>query len=276
MNAAFAKSFGRDGPGMSGGREMLRVSGIFCATVLLFQPGIPCALAEPGSASTTEIHGDLITPAPVNSNQLGQVVLSADTNPRKHTPIPSTQQRMVMYQLKMDQLTDEQPVNSAPPASAVPTNLPGLGQATEPLLPGYLGVGFEKLAAFDFALTDALVKGAPADGAPSAPSPSQIPEDIRKLDGQRVGIRGFLLPVKMDDGLAVEFLLMRDRSFCCYGAPPKINQWITVRLPGRGVKPVMDQVITVYGTLHVAEMRENGFLVGIYALKADKITGLPD
>jgi hypothetical protein len=203
-------------------------------------------------------------------------MLSVDTNPRKHKPIPSTQQRMVIFQLKMDQLTDEQPVTSAPPAPAVPTNLPGLGQATEPLLPGYLGVGFEKLAAFDFALTDALVKGAPADGAASAPSTSQIPEDIRKLDGQRVGIRGFLLPVRMDDGLAVEFLLMRDRSFCCYGAPPKINQWITVRLQGRGVKPVMDQVITVYGTLHVAEMRENGFLVGIYALEADKITGLPD
>jgi len=183
---------------------------------------------------------------------------------------------MVMYQLKMDQLTDEQPVNNTPPVPAVPTNLPGLGQTTEPLLPGYLGVGFEKLGAFDFALTDELVKGAPADGASSAPPASQIPEDIRKLDGQRVGIRGFLLPVRMDDGLAVEFLLMRDRSFCCYGAPPKINQWITVRLQGRGVKPVMDQVITVYGTLHVAEMRENGFLVGIYALNADKITGLPD
>jgi hypothetical protein len=121
-------------------------------------------------------------------------------------------------------------------------------------------------------LTDALVKSAPADGA----SPSQIPDDIRKLDGQQVGIRGFLLPVKMNDGLAVEFLLMRDRSFCCYGAPPKINQWITVRMRYRGVKPVMDQVITVYGTLHVAEMRENGYLVGIYALSADKITGLPD
>src|SRR5208337_499194 len=114
-----------------------------------------------------------------------------------------------------------------------------------------------------------IVKGVPDTGPTSAPA-SRIPDDIRKLDGRQVGIRGFLLPVKMEDGLAVEFLLMRDRSFCCYGAPPKINQWITVRLKGRGVKPVMDQVITVYGTLHVAEMRENGFLVGIYALDADK------
>jgi hypothetical protein len=247
--------------------------GAICLAAWLFLPGATPATAGPESNATPQVHGDLITPAPVNSNQLGQVMLSADSKSRKHARIPSTQQRMVMYQLKMDQLTDEQPINSA---STVPTNLPGPGPATEPMLPGYLGVGFEKLAAFDFALTDALVKRAPQDGAsPAAPS-SQIPEDIRKLDGQRVGIRGFLLPVKMDDGLAVEFLLMRDRSFCCYGAPPKINQWITVHLSGRGVKPVMDQVITVYGTLHVAEMRENGFLVGIYELNADKIAGLPD
>jgi hypothetical protein len=247
--------------------------GAICLAAWLLAPGVISATAGPESASTPQVHGDLITPAPVNSNQLGQVMLSADSTPRKQAPIASTQQRMVMYQLKMDQLTDEQPVNGAP---AAPTNLPAPGPATESLLPGYIGVGFEKLASFDFTLTDELVKSAPQDGAASAPPASQIPEDVRKLDGQQVGIRGFLLPVKMDGGLAVEFLLMRDRSFCCYGAPPKINQWITVRVNGRGVKPVMDQVITVYGTLHVAEMRENGFLVGIYALNADKIAGLPD
>ena len=251
----------------------MRFVGAIRLAAWLFVVGAMSAQADPQGAPSEQVHGDLITPAPVNSNQLGQVMLSADAKPRKQASIPSTQQRMVMYQLKMDQLTDEQPVNSTP---TVPTNLPGLGPATEPLLPGYVGVGFEKLATFDFTLTDALVKGAPQDGVASAPPARQIPEDIRKLDGQRVGIRGFLLPVKMDDGLVVEFLLMRDRSFCCYGAPPKINQWITVHLNGRGVKPVMDQVITVYGTLHVAEMRENGFLVGIYALNADKITGLPD
>ena len=38
----------------------------------------------------------------------------------------------------------------------------------------------------------------------------------------------------------------------------------------------MDQVITVCSTLHVGEMRGNGYLVGIYALDADEITGLPD
>jgi hypothetical protein len=220
-------------------------------------------------SSGAAVQGELITP-PVNSNQIGQVMLAAETGRREHAAIPSTQQRLVMFQLKLDQLMDEQPVNNSPTANA-PANLPGIGTATEPLLPGYTDVGFEKLAGFDFPLTDALVKGM---AQPTAPG--QIPDDVRKLDGQRAGIRGFLLPVKMDGGRAVEFLLMRDRSFCCYGAPPRINQWITVRVKERGVKPVMDQVITVYGTFHVGEMRENGQLVGIYALDADRVTGLPD
>ncbi len=248
---------------------LLLLAGAICVIAFFLQRGGVLTDAKPPTSSAAAIQGELITPPPVNSNQIGQVMLAA-TDRGRRGPLPSTQQRLVMFQLRLDQLTDEQPVNNSPTANA-PANLPGIGTATEPLLPGYADVGFEKLAGFDFPLTDALVKGT---AQPTAPG--QIPDDVRKLDGERAGIRGFLLPVKMDGGRAVEFLLMRDRSFCCYGAPPRINQWITVRMKDRGVKPVMDQVITVYGTLHVGEMRENGQLVGIYTLDADRVTGLTD
>jgi len=65
-------------------------------------------------------------------------------------------------------------------------------------------------------------------------------------------------------------LIMRDQSLCCYGVVPKINEWISVKMQGRGVKAVMDQPVTLYGTLHVGEMRENGYLVGIFALDGEK------
>jgi hypothetical protein len=93
------------------------------------------------------------------------------------------------------------------------------------------------------------------------------------LDGKKVVIQGFLLPVKMDDGLAVEFLLMRNQSMCCYGVPPKINEWISVKMTGKGVKAVMDQPIAVVGTLHVGPALENGLLTGIYDLDGEKIIG---
>jgi hypothetical protein len=236
---------------------LLALAGAICI-VLFFLPrgGILTTVKSP-TPPAAAVHGELIVMLVDAGHHLGAAHASA-------------QQRLVMFQLKLDQLTDEQPVNNSPTANA-PANLPGIGTATEPLLPGYAEVNFEKLAGFDFPLTDALVKG-----IAQTTEPGEIPDDVRKLDGQRAGVRGFLLPVKMDNGLVVEFLLMRDRSFCCYGAPPRINQWITVRMKDRGVKPVMDQVITVYGTLHVGEMRENGQLVGIYALDADRVTGLPD
>jgi hypothetical protein len=260
------------GKGSAGWWVLVPLVCVICLVALFLEFRTVPANAPKAAAA---VHGELIAP-PVNSNQLGQVMLAAEMGRRELAPIHSTQERLVMFQLKLDELTDEQPVNNSPIAANVRSSLPGIGPATEPLLPGYAEVGFEKLAGFDYPLTDALVKGTSPEGAMPAAAPGQIPDDVRKLDGQRAGIRGFLLPIKMDDGLAVEFLLMRDRSFCCYGAPPRINQWITVRMKARGVKPVMDQVITVYGTLHVGEMRENGCLVGIYALDADRVTGLPD
>lgn len=96
------------------------------------------------------------------------------------------------------------------------------------------------------------------------------------LDGKKVIVQGFLLPVKMDDGLTVEFLLMRNQSMCCYGVPPKINEWITVRMKGKGVKPVMDQPIAVAGTLHVGPIQENGLLTGIYTLDCERVIGSID
>jgi hypothetical protein len=61
---------------------------------------------------------------------------------------------------------------------------------------------------------------------------------------------------------------------CCYGVPPKINEWITVQMTGKGVKPVMDQPIAVVGTLYVGPTQENGFLTGIYSMKGEKVIGL--
>jgi hypothetical protein len=42
-----------------------------------------------------------------------------------------------------------------------------------------------------------------------------------------------------------------------------------------GIKPVMDQAVTLYGTLKVGAMRENGYLVGIYQMDADTIDRPP-
>ena len=241
------------------------------------------ALTRPSNSGGTRtrvqtakaIHGEAIASLSNASNQIIQAASETNARSKRYPQPGSTQKRMVMFEMQVEQLADEQPVSNLPPATGLITG-PKAGQPIGPMPDGYLGIGFDKLASFNFVLTDQVVNGlSKQNPVPAAPH-NQIPEDIQKLDGRKVGIQGFLLPVKMDDGLAVEFLLMRDRSFCCYGTPPKINQWITVRLKGRGVKPVMDQVITVFGTLHVGEIRENGFLAGLYELDAEKVAGLAE
>lgn len=248
---------------------------LICGAILTFETRQPRAADSVQTARAPKIQGELIDPAPA-STQAVQSVVQTNANQRRYASPGSTQKRMVMFEMKMNQLVDEQPVSG--PSNAIPAGiLAGVTQAPELVPSGYKSIGFDKLSAFNFVLTDDVVNGASAtnQNAGATAPPSQIPADIQKLDGNRVGIRGFLLPVRMDDGLAVEFLLMRDRSFCCYGSPPKINQWITVHTRGRGVKPLMDQPVTILGTLHVGEKRENGFLVGIYEMDAEKVLELP-
>lgn len=140
----------------------------------------------------------------------------------------------------------------------------------------YALVGFDKLAGYNFDLPDELL--APQSNKlaeASLRTSQQIPALVKAFDQKRVALKGFMLPLKVKDGLVTELLIMRDQSMCCYGSVPKINEWVSVKMTGGGVKPVMDQAVTLYGKLHVGEMRENGYLIGIYALDGDKMAA-PD
>jgi len=132
----------------------------------------------------------------------------------------------------------------------------------------YPMVGFDKLAAFKYEVPDEGKKA-----ADPKKTDEQIPEAVKAFNGKRVSLKGFMLPLKVEGGKVTEMLIMRDQSMCCYGAVPKINEWVSVRMVGGGVKPIMDQAITMYGKLHVGEMRENGYLVGIYHMDGERIDG---
>ena len=150
-----------------------------------------------------------------------------------------------------------------------PAQLAALPQV--PLPPGYQRVGFDTLSAFPFEVTREMAEGTNHLAAATLAAWPTIPPAVKALDGRLVAIRGFLLPVKMNNGLAFEFLLLRSQSLCCFGSIPRINEWITVQDKGAGVKPVMDQPLTVLGRLHVGEIREQGYLVGLYRLDAERI-----
>jgi len=139
---------------------------------------------------------------------------------------------------------------------------------------GYVPVSFEQLSSFRFFVTDRMLNAKKeARFAGSDQILEQLPEEVRALDQKAVSLRGFMLPMKLDGRLTTEFLLLKNQGLCCYGKPPKITEWVTVRVNGKGVHPIMDEPITVCGTFHVGDVRENGDLLGIYRLDADRFQG---
>lgn len=137
----------------------------------------------------------------------------------------------------------------------------------------YSFVGFQKLSAFRFFITDQMVDKASDSLAATPGCLAQIPDDVKALNDKDVSISGFMLPMKFEGKLATEFLLLRNQSLCCYGKAPTITEWVTVKAPGKGVKPIMDVPVTVSGVFHVGDVRENGELVGIYSLDAQILKG---
>lgn len=156
----------------------------------------------------------------------------------------------------------------APVVGAVRANLPAAAPAIPtPDAEGYHAVGFELLASFPY---EAPAEPLP-EGATPASLPYQIPGSIRALNGLSVAIKGFMLPIRIENGLARELLLMRDQSMCCFGVIPKLNEWVSVRMRTQGVKPVLDQPVTLYGKLHVGETIEHGTVASLYALEGERL-----
>jgi hypothetical protein len=164
-------------------------------------------------------------------------------------------------------------ISSAPQAPTVPavagnvvadTTTPAVSQDE------YVKAGFDKLAGFPVRLHWELVDAVRIKGVQKMMDP--IPGGIKALDDRKIAVRGFMLPVKLEDGMVTEFFLMRTQARCCYGLPIQINELLTVRMAKPGVKSLMDQPVTVYGTLHITESRDNsGALTSIYTLDGDKM-----
>jgi len=149
---------------------------------------------------------------------------------------------------------------------------PPTGGADEPSDGEPLHLGFEKLSGFTYEMPSDLLE---TNQVAASAAPDKIPAAVRAFDQKAVALKGFMLPLKVEAGLVTELLILRDQSMCCYGAVPKINEWVSVKMTGKGVKPVMDQPVTLVGKLHVGEVRENGYLVGIYTMDGERIANPP-
>lgn len=100
-----------------------------------------------------------------------------------------------------------------------------------------------------------------------------LPAPVLALDGQRVSVRGALLPLEEREG-EVWYLLVESLWDCCFGKAPDLHQAIVVRL--QGLPHHSGAPVQVTGSLAVGEDRDaEGYVSSVYRLDAVHVVRLP-
>jgi hypothetical protein len=96
-----------------------------------------------------------------------------------------------------------------------------------------------------------------------------VPADVKALDGKRVTIAGYIVPLEMKGEKASRLLLCRYAKGCCFGGVPQSNELIDVEpQEADGVKPETHVPTIFTGTLRVrtpANLEE--LSAGLYRLE---------
>jgi hypothetical protein len=157
------------------------------------------------------------------------------------------------------------PAASTAPAAEPPES--ALAALDGPLvtISGYSKISYSQLAGFKF-------RPPPQPIATDKPPPdalAHVPAAIRRLDGKNVVLTGYMLPLKLENGLTTEFFFLSSPTACCYGLIPEGNEWMLVKMRKEGLPPIQDVPIFLAGRLHVRARWDEGYLLGIYDLEGD-------
>lgn len=97
-----------------------------------------------------------------------------------------------------------------------------------------------------------------------------LPDALKALEGKKVTMAGFLLPLYEFDDIR-EFNLVASHWSCCFGVPPGINGWVQVTLSKQNrALENSTEPLQVTGTFRVREVKESGYVVAIYAIENAK------
>lgn len=169
------------------------------------------------------------------------------------------------------------PAPEAAPAAPRPiVRLPGppLAELEGPLKyqSGYARIAFSQLAGFDFVPPPQPVP----ENQPAPDVLAGIPEPIRRLDGRKVVLTGFMLPTKLEAGFAKEFFFLSSSQLCCFGVTPSLNDLIVVRMKDEGLPAVQDVPVSLAGVLRVRARWTAGYLESIYELEGHGLLKIKD
>ncbi len=188
----------------------------------------------------------LNTPKPIPQ---GKAIDGSQDAPRDQSPTPSL------------------PTDSGRPApfgaKPVPKNMTReelLKVADRPAVrDGYQSLSFNDISSYPYREDK--------DGKPL----DKVPDEIKKLDKQQVAISGFMVPLGLSTEGVKDFILIKNQMLCCFGQPPKLNEWVMVR-SSKPMRATVEVPIVVLGTLQVGEEYVQGQLASLYRLQAESIT----
>jgi hypothetical protein len=104
------------------------------------------------------------------------------------------------------------------------------------------------------------------------PAKTVIPDWVKKLDGAKVAVSGFMVPFDVQDDGVLSFSIVKSILICCFGQTPRVNENVMCQMPeGKPAKFLVNIPLRVSGTLHVAEVHEDGYLVSLYSMDVDAV-----
>jgi hypothetical protein len=136
-------------------------------------------------------------------------------------------------------------------------------------------VGFDQLAGFKVTLNNELLFNTNRPAWADQQITVMIPDRIRAADGKLINGDGFMIPLEYNGKKVIKFILAMNQNTCCFGGNLQIHEFIIVSVAGTGVNDEMDIPLRIKGVLHVAVIRNQGKLSGIYRLDAQSVTYAP-
>lgn len=99
--------------------------------------------------------------------------------------------------------------------------------------------------------------------------PKLLTEEIEKLDGKRIKIRGYMLPSFQQDGIT-QFVLVRDNMECCFGPGAMLYDCLIVDMNEGKTASYSIRPVTVEGVFTIEELKdeETDTVLAIYHLQA--------
>lgn len=97
-----------------------------------------------------------------------------------------------------------------------------------------------------------------------------MPKRIKDLNGKKVLMTGFMLPIDEVQNIK-EFLLVQSLWSCCYGQPPDIHGIVRVVMPKEKRTDYFFDPLKVIGTFKVEATMLDGYCVDIFQLHVETL-----